>query len=40
LAHRVAWFYITRRWPADQIDHANHNKADNRFINLREVSHQ
>lgn len=39
LAHRLAWFYVTGRWPKEQIDHINHNRSDNRWSNLREVSH-
>lgn len=39
-AHRIIWAMGTGRWPVDQIDHINHNSADNRFANLREVSHQ
>jgi len=38
-AHRLAWFYITKSLPKDQIDHINHIRDDNRFSNLREVSH-
>ncbi len=38
LAHRVAWLLATGSWPTDQIDHINGNRADNRIINLREVS--
>lgn len=37
-AHRVAVALITGAWPRDEVDHVNHHKADNRWINLREVS--
>lgn len=36
--HRVAWLYVTGKWPVDQIDHKNRNRSDNRFENLRECS--
>ena len=36
--HRLAWLYVHDRWPTDQIDHINNIRADNRLINLREVS--
>lgn len=37
-AHRIAWFLTYGRWPCGYIDHINHCRADNRLINLREVT--
>lgn len=37
-AHRLAWLYVTGKWPRKQIDHVNCVKDDNRFDNLREAS--
>lgn len=39
-AHRIIWFYMTGNFPKSQIDHINHNRTDNRWFNLREVSRQ
>ena len=39
-AHRLAWLYMNGTWPEDQIDHINRIRADNRILNLREVSHK
>lgn len=38
LAHRLAWFYATGKWPAEDIDHINGCRTDNRIINLRPVT--
>ena len=37
LIHRLIWIYITGNLP-DQVDHINHDRLDNRWVNLREVS--
>ncbi len=38
-AHRLAWFYVHGEWPTACIDHKNGVRSDNRFSNLRDVSH-
>jgi hypothetical protein len=38
LAHRVAWALHHGYWPDDTLDHVNHDRADNRIENLRQVS--
>jgi hypothetical protein len=39
LAHRVIW-KLAHGWDADEIDHINHNRQDNRISNLREVNRE
>lgn len=38
MAHRLAWFYVHKVWPAHEIDHINRNPEDNRIVNLREAT--
>jgi hypothetical protein len=37
-AHHLAWLYVHGRWPSDEIDHINGDRADNRIANLREAN--
>lgn len=39
-AHRLAWLYMTGSMPQGKIDHINCKKNDNRWHNLRLVSHK
>ncbi len=38
LAHRLAWLYVYGKFPKNNLDHINGNRADNRICNLREVT--
>lgn len=38
LAQRLAWFYMTGKWPKAQVDHKNRKRGDNRWGNLREAN--
>ena len=37
-AHRLAWLYVSGNLPTGEIDHINGDKADNRIVNLRDVT--
>lgn len=38
LAHRLAWLHYYGEWPANYVDHINRDRADNRIVNLRDVT--
>lgn len=37
-AHRLAWLYVTGKWPSHHIDHIDGDKTNNRLDNLRDVN--
>lgn len=39
MLHRLAWLYVTGAWPENVIDHIDGDTKNNRFSNLRDVSH-
>lgn len=38
LAYRLAWLYMTGKWPTGVIDHINGDQSDDRFVNLRDAT--
>lgn len=37
-AHRIAWLYVTGHWPKNDIDHADGDRTNNRWSNLRDAT--
>lgn len=37
LAHRLTFLYETGEWPVGTVDHINGDRADNRWLNMRDV---
>ena len=38
LAHRLAFPWVTGKWPEEYVDHVNQDRSDNRWVNLREAT--
>jgi hypothetical protein len=37
-AHRLAWLWMTGKWPSELTDHVNRKTFDNRWKNIREAT--
>lgn len=39
LAHRLAFLYMEGKWPENEVDHKDHIRSNNKWKNLRKVTH-
>lgn len=39
-SHRLAFLYMDGAFPSDQVDHVDHNRINNKWANLRQVTRQ
>jgi len=40
MAHRLAWAFVYGEFPKNQIDHIDGNRANNKIVNLRDVTQE
>ncbi len=38
MSHTLAFLYMEGAFPKNEVDHLNHNRSDNSWVNLRKVT--